>query len=105
MRHLLKALAVTGFILACSTPKLFAPIDGAQGITVDENGNGYWIVGLNLDTGTLEKNYLTSFKIPDPSGGLGGLVLVYDLGPYYNGATNGDVALVDVNLGATVSHP
>jgi hypothetical protein len=99
MKHSFKALAVAGFILACSTPKLFAPLIGAEGIFVDENGNGYNVFSEGVT------NDLVSLQMPDPSGGLiGPPVLVYDLGPYYNGATNGDVALVDVNYGASVRH-
>jgi hypothetical protein len=103
MRHSFKALAVTGFILACSAPKLFAPFYGAAGIFVDENGNGYDVLGDLYGTGIIT-NQLTSFQGPDLSGGVGSPVLIYTLDDYYNGATNGDVALVDVNNSGKISH-
>jgi hypothetical protein len=85
---------------------MFAPIIGADGIHVDELGNGYEVVGLDADTGTIITNNLISNMDFDPSLGVTSrLVLVYDLiGTDYQGATNGDVALVDVNFGGTVSH-
>jgi hypothetical protein len=90
-----------GFILPIITAAAFAA-RGDQ-IFVSENGTGYVVTGAAQVYFT---NELSGTMMPDPSGGIHGRpVLVFDTYSFPDNVPHtGDVALVDVNNGGTITH-